>query len=154
MKRSLAVRFAVAAGVVLAGGSLALSAASASSSRDRATISSVRAGTALIYSTLDPGNTQGCNALYCNMIYDHLMRFNARGKLIPNLAQSVSHPSAATYVYHLRHGVKFWNGDEMTAADVANSINYQRYPKFQSSSSFVSVKSVKPQGRYTVVITL
>src|ERR687887_1083453 len=46
------------------------------------------------------------------------------GKITPWLAQSITQPGRGVYVYHLRHGIKFWDGNELTAADVANSLNY------------------------------
>jgi peptide/nickel transport system substrate-binding protein len=149
--RKGASRAALACAAVLVAAVVSVSSGQAARS---AAIPLLRVGTSLIYSTLDPANTQGCNADYCDLIYDHLMRFSAAGKLEPDLAQSVTHPGAAIYIYHLRHGAKFWDGNEVTADDVANALNYQRFPKFESSVSFVSVKSVTAQGRYTVVITL
>jgi peptide/nickel transport system substrate-binding protein len=83
-----------------------------------------------------------------------LTTFTPDGKLKPNLAKSVTQPGKAVYVYHLRRGVKFWDGTEMTSADVANSLNYERYPGSQVSAQFQSVKSVVATDRYTVVVTL
>jgi peptide/nickel transport system substrate-binding protein len=85
---------------------------------------------------------------------ESLMHINPDGTLKPWLAQSVSSPGKAVYVYHLRHGVKFWDGTELTAADVANSLNYMRYPAFQTAYCYASVRSVTAPSRYTVVVTL
>jgi peptide/nickel transport system substrate-binding protein len=82
------------------------------------------------------------------------MRFGPSGKIEPALAVSVSQPGPAVYVYHLRHGVRFWDGNELTATDVANAINYQRYPAFPSTSYLKRVKNVSARDRYTVVVTL
>src|SRR5207249_1496910 len=72
-----------------------------------------------------------------------------------NLARSVSRPTSATYDYHLRRGVKFWDGSELTADDVANAINYQRHPSSEGTNgALTSVKSVKALNRYTVRVTL
>jgi peptide/nickel transport system substrate-binding protein len=83
-----------------------------------------------------------------------LMKLGPNGQPQPNLAQSVGHPTGVTYIYHLRRGVKFWDGNEMTSADVANAINYARFPSFITSAYFTNVKSVKATARYTVTITL
>jgi peptide/nickel transport system substrate-binding protein len=82
------------------------------------------------------------------------MTFGSNGKLRPNLASKVTQPGPAIYVYHLRHGVKFWDGNEVTATDVANAINYVRYPKVASSFAFNSVKSATVVDKYTVAVTL
>lgn len=76
------------------------------------------------------------------------------GRLHPWLATSMTHPDPVTYVYHLRHGVKFWDGDELTAADVAYSLNYYRRPGSVEDSYYLTVNSIKAAGRYTVVVTL
>jgi peptide/nickel transport system substrate-binding protein len=52
-----------------------------------------------------------------------------------------------TYVYHLRHGVEFWDGNELTSADVANSLNYDRAPGSQVAYGFFSVASVSAPSR-------
>jgi peptide/nickel transport system substrate-binding protein len=71
------------------------------------------------------------------------------------LASSVSTPTPTTYVYHLRHGVRFWDGAELTSTDVAYSLNYERKPSSQVHSfGFPSVKTVKALGRYTVEVIL
>jgi peptide/nickel transport system substrate-binding protein len=105
-----------------------------------------------LYSTLDPTRNQGF-AMWGML--DNLVRFGNNGTgLEPWLATSVTKPGPAVYVYHLRHGVRFWDGNEMTSADVANSLNYYRYPQFQTSAYYVSVKSITAPSKYTVVVTL
>jgi peptide/nickel transport system substrate-binding protein len=103
--------------------------------------------------TLDPNVNQGCGG-ECGLYLEHLLTVNQNGKLVPQLATSISEPGKAVYVFHLRHGVKFWDGNEMTSADVANAINYQRYPASQTALYFQSVKSVVATDRYTVAVTL
>ena len=44
-------------------------------------------------------------------------------------------------MYHLRHGVKFWDGTELTAADVVYSWDYERAPGSQDSYGFTSVRA-------------
>ena len=47
------------------------------------------------------------------------------GSLIPVLATSwVSNDDLSEWTYHLRQGVKFHNGQEMTSTDVVWSVNY------------------------------
>lgn len=83
-----------------------------------------------------------------------LMRLDSKGNLKPWLATRVSHPSAAVYVYRLRKGVKFWDGSTLTAADVVNSLNYERYPGAITQYAYKSVKSISAIGRYSVRIVL
>ena len=57
-------------------------------------------------------------------VYEMLVSFDENYKVHPELAQSIDVNSDYTeYVYHLRKGVKFHNGDEMKADDVVASMN-------------------------------
>jgi peptide/nickel transport system substrate-binding protein len=62
--------------------------------------------------------------------------------------------SPTVYVYDLRHGVKFWDGDEMTSADVVYALDYYSSPGFETSSNFQDVQSITASGPFTVVVTL
>lgn len=111
-------------------------------------------GSTTVFSTLNPINSNGCNIEWCALIYEHLLKVGSTGKLEPNLARSFERRGAKTFVYRLRRGVRFWNGNEMTSADVVNSLNYQRYPGTQTQAFYTSVKNVYAIDRYTVVVTL
>ena len=78
------------------------------------------------------------------------------GALRPNLAISWSQPNALTYVYKIRRGVKFWDGNPLTAADVAFSLGENIDPKVGSQifTFYTSVKSIKATGPDTVVVKL
>jgi peptide/nickel transport system substrate-binding protein len=99
---------------------LALGAGAGSSATGAASIPLLRVGTTGGASTLDPASHTGW---WFAGGLETLMQFGPNGKIRPWLAQSISQPGRATYVYHLRRGVKFWDGSEMTSADVANSLN-------------------------------
>jgi peptide/nickel transport system substrate-binding protein len=147
------LQLALALVAVSAVGSVAGSVARAGSTVHKATtIPLLRVGDATGgISSLDPTRNEGSTF---TGVFDTLLRFTPDGHVVPNLAQSVTRPSPATYVYHLRHGVKFWDGHVMTADDVANSLNYYRFPKFQTATFYTSVKSVVARDPYTVVVTL
>jgi peptide/nickel transport system substrate-binding protein len=61
-------------------------------------------------------------------------------------------PDKLTYTFHLRKGVKFHTGQEMTAADVKFSIDQARNPKTGWGYIDVAIKSVTVKDKYTVVI--
>jgi peptide/nickel transport system substrate-binding protein len=83
-----------------------------------------------------------------------LLKFSPQGQLEPNLAASWAQTSPVTWVYRLRHGVRFWDGHPLTAADVAYSGNYLRAPSSADAIFFPTVKSITAAGPYTVVVTL
>jgi len=77
------------------------------------------------------------------------------GKLEPWLAQSWKQASPTTYVYNIRHGVKFSDGDTLTATDVAFSLNYYRKAGSLDAYNFpTTLKSITATGPYTVTVTL
>ncbi len=61
-------------------------------------------------------------------IYDGLTDRDAYGKLVPGLATSWEMTSPTTWVFHLRQGVKWQNGDSFTAEDVAFTIEAGKSP--------------------------
>ena len=119
-----------------------------------ATIPLLRVGTTGSTSTLDPLTTQGCATDYCGLFMERLMKFAPDGKLEPQLAASMSEPNSDTYVFDLRHGVTFWDGNEMTSADVVASLEYQEAPGSETATYYTDVKSITADGPYTVVVAL
>jgi peptide/nickel transport system substrate-binding protein len=119
-----------------------------------AAIPLLRVGTTGGTSTLDPLTTQGCATDFCGLFMERLMKFSADGKLEPQLATSITQPNADTYVFNLRHGVKFWDGNEMTSADVVASLEYQAAPGTETTTYYTDVKSIAADGKYAVTVTL
>lgn len=77
------------------------------------------------------------------------------GKLVPWLAQSWKQTSPTTYVYNIRHGVKFSDGSTLKAADVVFSLNYYRHPGSLDAYNFpTTLKSITATGPLTVTVTL
>jgi peptide/nickel transport system substrate-binding protein len=66
-------------------------------------------------------------------IYEGLVRANpALDTMIPQLAESWEQPDPVTYVFRLRRGVRFHNGKELKAEDVAFSFDRIMDEKFAS----------------------
>ena len=97
-----------------------------------------------------------------NQVYEPLLTFNKDMTFGGVLAESWENPDDVTYVFHLRHGVKFHNGREMTSADVVYSFDrilgkteYGDIGALGSSASyFGGVESVEALDDYTVKFTL
>jgi len=77
------------------------------------------------------------------------------GALKPGLA-TVSSPSPTTMVFTLRPGVKFWDGQPVTPADVVYSLDRNTDPKLGGfySAVFSRVSSIAATGSNQVTITL
>src|SRR5690606_7390239 len=61
-------------------------------------------------------------------VYDSLVAWDRNINVVPALAESWETPDERTWIWHLRRGVKFHNGKEMTAADVKYSMDLQASP--------------------------
>ena len=69
--------------------------------------------------SLDPhGLNETFSLGYLGNIYEGLTAYNANLELIPALAESWETTSPTTWVFKLRKGVKFHNGNDFTADDV------------------------------------
>lgn len=119
-----------------------------------AAIDQLNVRTHAMYGTLDPGTTQNCFSTYCSFFYERLLKFDENGKPTPQLALRWTTPDPKTYEFKLRQGVKFWNGHPLTADDVANSLNYERNPKNNSSIALKNVEDVTALAPDTVRIAL
>jgi ABC-type transport system substrate-binding protein len=77
------------------------------------------------------------------MVFDGLLDYDEGTNLVPRLASRMPAVSedGKTYTFLLRHGVHFTNGRELTAADVAYTINRVLDPKTKSpgQSFFLSI---------------
>jgi peptide/nickel transport system substrate-binding protein len=125
----------------------------ASAAPPGATIPNFVVGTTFTMSNLDP-TSNSYSSDVDELSLETLFRFDPQGKLERDLATSVSNPSPTKYVYTIRHGVTFWDGDPLTASDVVYSLSYERRPGSNDDYLFSSVKSVEATGPYTVVVTL
>lgn len=85
---------------------------------------------------------------------ESLLTTSPGGTVEPWLAQSVSAPNPTTYVFHLRQGVRFWDGNEMTSADVVNALQYYSRPGSILTAWYPAIKSITADGPFTAVVTL
>jgi len=56
-------------------------------------------------------------------IYDTLLTFGPTGVILPNVAESFEFADNGTWTFHIRHGIKFTNGEDLTADDVKFTID-------------------------------
>ena len=95
------------------------------------------------------------------MIYDCLFNWGPDGykSMVPQLATSYETKDNKVWIIHLRKGVKFHNGREMTAEDVKVNFDWRiKTPKGRKPVKFKSylkyLKSVDVVDRYTIQINL
>ena len=105
--------------------------------------------------SLDAMSTSSQASRNINMnIYETLYGFSEGVKPIPILAEDcIISDDGLTYRFPLRRGVKFHNGDEMTAADVKASL--ERYRKVGATGNLLDpVESIDITGDYEVTFTM
>ncbi|RCW62343.1 MULTISPECIES: ABC transporter substrate-binding protein [Halanaerobium] len=109
-------------------------------------------------SNLDPGETTiSVNERVASLIFDGLVEYGKANKIVPGIAKdwTVSE-DGLEYTFELRQGVKFHNGQELTAEDV--EYTYQRIldPDYGSGlrAKVESIESIEVIDNYTIKFTL
>lgn len=89
-------------------------------------------------------------------VYNQLVELDEEYSPQPELAESWENPDDTTFIFHLRHGVKFHNGREMTSADVKYSFERITDEATASpwASQLASIDSIETPDDYTVVVNL
>lgn len=90
------------------------------------------------------------------LVFTPLMDWSDDLRAVPKLAHRLDNPDPLTYVAHLRRGVKFHDGHELTSKDVVYTYESMLDPEFVSpyKSAFRSLQHVKALDDYTVQFTL
>jgi len=92
------------------------------------------------------------------LIYDSLLQWDKNLTIQPALAESYTTPDNLTYIFKLRQGVKFHNGNELTGDDVKYSFDLIRNPPPPGSVSSLgqvpAIASVDVVDKYTVRFTM
>lgn len=106
---------------------------------------------------LDPRIGTDAQSQYIDgLIFDSLVRRDAHMDLVPDLATSWETPDPVTYIFHLRRGVRFQNGQAFTAADVKYTFDSilsgaVRTPK---RGSYSIIRQVDAPDPWTVIFHL
>ncbi|MFF2370492.1 ABC transporter substrate-binding protein [Agromyces sp. NPDC058110] len=93
------------------------------------------------------------NTVIANLC-ESMLRLTPDLEIEPGLAERVDEPDELTQVYTLRSDVEFWDGTEMTADDVAYSLNRQLDPDNGSyfASYYAKVASIEATAPLEVTV--
>lgn len=108
--------------------------------------------------TLNPYLTQTLSGADIDSpVFDSLVYYNDKGKLVNDLATSYSHDAKGLHwTFNIVHNATWQDGKPLTAKDVVFTTLLDKNPKFPSTSTqgFDHVKSIKAVGDYQVDVTL
>jgi len=107
--------------------------------------------------TLDPRfSTDAASHRVQELVHRGLVRLDDRFEAQPDVAESWTQPDALTWHLHLRDGQFFHNGQPVTAADVAATLNAILDPATASPlrAGFSAIESVQVDGERDVVLHL
>jgi peptide/nickel transport system substrate-binding protein len=90
------------------------------------------------------------------LIFDGLVKLDPQMNIVPDLAERWDTPNPLTYVFHLRHGVRFHDGRPFTSADVKYTFDSLMSGEVKSvkRGTFPMLESVDTPDAYTVVFRL
>lgn len=92
--------------------------------------------------------------LMVSNVCDNLLRLTPTFGIEPALATSWHYTNSTTLVFEIRQGVKFWNGQALTSADVVYSMLRNMNPKDDpvNGAYYGSVKTITATGPYQVTV--
>lgn len=90
------------------------------------------------------------------LIFDALLTRDEHFNVMPGLAESWDTPTPLTYVFHLRHGVRFHDGHPLTSKDVKWTFDSLLQGKIRStkSASYRYVDRIDAPDDFTVIFRL
>jgi peptide/nickel transport system substrate-binding protein len=117
----------------------------------------LRVGLDVDADTLDPRLTKNTSGNRVKeLAFNGLVAINPDFSPVPDLAEKWENPDTQTWVFHLRQGVKFHDGSDLTAADVKYTYESVLDQSFNSPlrAFYLSVDKVDATDKNTVTFTL
>lgn len=106
---------------------------------------------------LDPRiGTDGQSERIDALLFDSLVRKDDHFNIVPAAAESWDIPDAQTYIFHLRHGIRFHDGRSLTARDVKWTLDSMRDGTLITikGAAYKQIDRVEAIDDYTLLIHL
>ena len=108
--------------------------------------------------TMDPRFSTDATGMRLShhLLFSTLVHHGQDLQIVPNLAESWEIPDNTTFVFHLRKGVLFHDGRELTASDVKFTFEHLKNPETKSpfAGTYKVVESIRVIDPYTVEFKL
>ena len=150
--------------VVAVAGALAVSAATGAVTAKQAQIAQLKVGyvgAQIPTIGISNPNTPSTGVFLAQLGAELAFHLTPDGVIHPWLVKSYKRIGTAGWTYHVREGVKFWDGHELTADDIAASWNFEGFantagqqPGGTVRSFFKNVASIKATSKYHVLVTM
>jgi peptide/nickel transport system substrate-binding protein len=117
----------------------------------------LRVGLDVDADTLDPRLTKNTSGFRMKeLAFNGLVAISPDFTPVPDLAEKWDNPDEKTWVFHLRNGVKFHDGSDLTASDVKFTYESVLDQNFNSPfrSFYLSIDKVEATDKNTVTFTL
>jgi peptide/nickel transport system substrate-binding protein len=99
--------------------------------------------------------TDAMSSRIAELVFDSMVKIDAHGRFVGDLADSIERPSATALVFHLRHDVRFGDGSPLTARDVKYTYDFVADPANLSPkrAALAPIASIRAPDDYTIEIT-
>ena len=108
--------------------------------------------------TMDPRFSTDATGMRIShhLLFSTLVQHGQDLQIIPDLAETWETPDNTTYVFHLRKGVIFHDGRELTASDVKFTFEHLKNPETKSpfAGTYKVIKSIRVIDSHTVEFKL
>jgi len=99
--------------------------------------------------------TDAISSRVMELIFDSMVKIDRKGQLVGDLAESIERPDQSRIIFHLKSGIRFSNGRELTSRDVKFTYDsiLDRWSASPKRAGLEQLKSLAIPDDHTVVIT-
>ncbi|WP_309105092.1 ABC transporter substrate-binding protein [Microbacterium sp.] len=103
-----------------------------------------------------PQNQGSASMILNGVLHRGLVQYDAKGEVAPALAESWDEEGAQTFTFHLREGLTFHDGSELTSEDVKATLEHMKNPDSVAKlfPAAKGIQLVETPDDTTVVVTL
>lgn len=106
---------------------------------------------------LDPRYATDANSYRLTQaLFNSLFKLDSHSRPVPDIVERWEHSDKTVYTFYLKQGIRFHDGSELSAEDVAYTFETVLNPSFKSPhiGAFDKIKSIERVDRYTIRFTL